>query len=127
MKSLHTHRGPIPGHVVRRSSVYGDFINLYQNKEEEENMVLEYPMRIYENKKPWDGGGVSRDALSQFWDEAYTALFDGGNLLIPVITPQSDLSVFPVLGRTLSWISSNRSSPCTHSISVSSWYVAGPL
>ena len=26
---------------------------------DEENMLLEYPMRIkYENKKAWDGGGV---------------------------------------------------------------------
>lgn len=103
MKSLHTHRGPIPGHVVRRSSTYTNFINLYKDKEEEESMVLEYPMRIkYENEKAWDGGGVSRDALSQFWDKSYTIFFDGGNLLTPVMTPQSDLSVFPILGRILS-------------------------
>ena len=103
IKSLTTHRGPIPGHIIRRSSVYADFINLYQCEGDKENMVLEYPMRIkYENEKAWDGGGVSRDALSQFWEETYTTLFDGGNLLTPVITPQSDLTVFPVLGRILS-------------------------
>ena len=89
-------------------------------KTKEESIVLEFPMRIkYENEKAWDGGGMSRDALSQFWDESYTILFDGGNLLTPVITPQSDLS--SILGHILSWTSSNRSSPCMHSISVSSW------
>lgn len=36
-------------------------------------MELEYPMRIkFEYEKAWDGGGVSPDALSQFWDESYT-------------------------------------------------------
>ena len=80
--------------MVRRSNVYTDFIELYQVREETEaeSMVLEYPMRIkYDNEKAWDGGGVSRDALSQFWDEAYSNLFDVGHLLTPMISPQSDL------------------------------------
>lgn len=34
MNSLHTHCGPIPGHYVRQSSIYTDFINLYEDKEE---------------------------------------------------------------------------------------------
>ena len=29
----------------------------------------------YDNERAWDGGGVSRDALCQFWDEAYSKLF----------------------------------------------------
>ena len=67
-------------------------------------MVLEYPMHVikYENEKAWDSGGVSRDELSQLWDESYTILFDGGNLLTPVTTPQRDLRVSHFGWNTLS-------------------------
>jgi hypothetical protein len=49
-----------------------------------------------------DCGGVSRDMLSGFWEEAYQKLFDGCRLLTPVIHPQVDMKVLPVIGRILS-------------------------
>ena len=102
MMGIRDHSGPIPGHVVHRDNIYEDFIKLYQ-VQEVDDMVLEYPVRLkYANEKAWDKGGVSRDALSQFWDDTYAKMFDGGYLLTPVISPESDLSVLPTIGRILS-------------------------
>ena len=44
----------------------------------------------------------SIDMLSGFWDEAYRKLFDGCALLIPVIHPQVDMALSPVMGQIIS-------------------------
>ncbi len=46
-----------------------------------------------------DIGGVYRDMLSSFWDEACRRLFDGS---APVLHPQVDMAILPVLGKVLS-------------------------
>ena len=64
--------------------------------QEVDDMVLEYPVRLkYANEKAWDKGGVSRDALSH---DTYAKTCN----LTPVVSPQSDLSVLPTIGRILS-------------------------
>ena len=49
-----------------------------------------------------DCGGVARNLLSGFWEEAVKKTFDGYRLLVPVIYPEIDMQVFPILGRVLS-------------------------
>ena len=46
-----------------------------------------------------DMGGLYRDMLSSFWDEAYRQFFDAGS---PVLHPQLDVQVLPLLGKILS-------------------------
>ena len=45
-----------------------------------------------------DHGGLHRDMFSAFWEKAYTVLFEGATLLIPMIHPQADMSLFPIIG-----------------------------
>lgn len=39
---------------------------------------------------------------SAFWEDVYSELFDGATILIPMIHPHIDKTVYPVLGRVLS-------------------------
>ena len=44
------------------------------------------PFRIeYANEKAVDTGGVCRDMLSAFWQEAFATAFDGRNVVVPSI------------------------------------------
>ena len=36
------------------------------------------------------------------WEEAYQKLFEGATLVIPLLHPQSDMAVFPILGKIIS-------------------------
>ena len=86
-------------HVVDRASIFSSMVELYSV----DTTVHEFPLRVrFKGEKAIDVGGVFRDMLSAFWDEAYRILFDGGCLLTPVLHPQMDLAVFPILGRILS-------------------------
>ena len=49
-----------------------------------------------------DAGGLSRDMLSAFWENAYCNLFDGGSLLSPAMHPTSELTSFSAIGKILS-------------------------
>ena len=90
---------PLEGHIVRRSHLYEDVTTLYGSVE----VACEYPFEVkFEGEQAVDCGGVSRDMLSGFWDEAYRKLFDGCALLTPVIHPQVDMALFPVIGRIIS-------------------------
>ncbi len=40
--------------------------------------------------------------FSAFWEQAYQSLFEGATILTPLIHPQTDTAVFPILGRILS-------------------------
>ena len=49
-----------------------------------------------------DAGGVTHELFSAFWEQAYQLLFEGATLLIPLLHPQSDMSLFPILGKIIS-------------------------
>ena len=40
--------------------------------------------------------------FSDFWEPAYENQFDGGSQLVPVVRPDTDLSVLPNIGRVIS-------------------------
>jgi len=85
--------------VVSRSSIYESVLELFMNPE----TANTFPLRIkFADENAIDGGGVYRDMLSGFWEEAYCHLFDGGSLLTPVLHPQMDMTVFPTLGKIIS-------------------------
>ena len=69
----------------------------------DEAIASEYPMFInFLGEPAVDCGGVSRDMLSGFWEQAYVKLFDGIRLLTPSIEPQSSFIDLKVIGRILS-------------------------
>ena len=86
-------------YYVERGKVYQDVLDLYRRNE----IVNECPIYItFKGERAVDSGGVQRDMLSSFWEAAYNTLFEGSNLLTPMIHPQTDLAVFPIIGRILS-------------------------
>ena len=87
-------------HTVNRSTLYDDVLRLYK----EECIATEYPMHMkFKDEQGVDCGGVSRDMISAFWEEAYRKMFDGSTLLTPTVAPHTDVSaVFPSVGRFLS-------------------------
>ena len=98
MMSYCTHPSSMP-YIVKRSNVLDDVLQLFQS----DDIVKEYPLRIrFEGEMAVDTGGVCRDMVSAFWEEAYKCMFDGGSLLTPVVHPQTNMSVLPLLGKILS-------------------------
>ena len=88
-------------HEVTRANLYWDAIALY--REEGENIMQEYPFRIkFKGENAVDCGGVSRDMLLGFWEVAYQNLFDGGSLLTPLVSSDTDMSVLPTVGTIVS-------------------------
>lgn len=86
-------------HEIQRSSLYEDVLKLYSD----ESVVYSYPLRIaFIDEMAIDLGGVCRDMFAGFWEIAYSNLFDGSNLLTPVMHPQTDTGVLCLLGRILS-------------------------
>ena len=84
---------------VRRSHLYDDVLKIFSD----ERIMCEYPLDIkFEDERAVDFGGVSRDMLSGFWEEAYRKIFDGCSLLTPVIHPQVNTQVLLLIGRILS-------------------------
>ena len=91
---LDTHNG-LP-HVIRRNRIFNDVVALFRDKRE--IVLKEFPLRIkYANEKAVDTGGVCRDMLSAFWQEAYVNNFGGRNV-VPIVHPHSDMQVFEVFG-----------------------------
>ncbi len=89
---------PQPVHEVVRKDIYHSVINLFT-----QGVENQFPLRIsFKDERGVDVGGLYRDMLSAFWDQAYCNLFDGGSLLTPVLHPQVDLGALPVLGKVLS-------------------------
>jgi len=79
--------------------VYQNVIDLYKTNE----IIHEYPIFIkFKGEKAVDNGGVQCDMYSSFWEIAYKKLFEGAILLTPMIHPQMDLGIFPIIGRILS-------------------------
>lgn len=86
-------------HEVKRSTVYDDVIALLSH----ESVLNEFPLRIkFSGEIGYDTGGVCRDMISAFWEEAYKKFFDGSCLLTPVLHPHVDMTVLPSVGTVLS-------------------------
>ena len=85
--------------AVSRANLFDDLMQLYAD----EAIATEYPMFIKFLSEPAvDCGGVSRDMLSEFWEQAYIKLFDGSRLLTPSIEPHCSSTHLKVIGRILS-------------------------
>ena len=62
-----------------------------------------YPISIkFRNEMAVDLGGIQCEMYSAFWEKAYQLLFEGATTLIPMIHPQTDVSLFPATGLILS-------------------------
>lgn len=97
MHSLETHDAA--PHQIHRSNIFEEVIRLFS----EPRIMCEYPLRIsFVGEQAIDTGGVLRDMLSAFWEEAYLKHFDGAGLLTPIVHAQIDLSALPILGSVLS-------------------------
>ena len=97
MQSINTAEGIT--HVIGRNSVYDDVYNMYYSGD----VVSECPIYIkFFGEDGVNFGGVQRDMFSAFWKEAYTKFFEWFNLLIPMVNPHIELSVYPIFGRIIS-------------------------
>ena len=86
-------------HSIERRNVFSDVMDLYKAGE----IVNECPIFIkFKGENAIDNGGVQRDMISSFWEVAYQRLFEGAALLTPMVHPQMDLSIFPIIGCILS-------------------------
>ena len=79
--------------------MFNDVMKLFSSEE----ILKEFPLRIkYDTEIAYDTGGVLRDMLSAFWEQAYLKLFDGGSVVTPLLHAQVDMTTFPLLGKILS-------------------------
>jgi len=64
-------------HVIKRSSLFEDTIAIFSdpNTLSEDSLTIKF------------AGGVARDLLSAFWEEAYVGFFDGSSLLRSIMHP----------------------------------------
>ena len=86
-------------HSIELSNVFHDVMDLYKGGE----IINECPIFIkFKGEMAIDNGGVQRDMFSSFWEVSYEQLFEGATLITPMVHPQMDLSVFPIIGQILS-------------------------
>ena len=98
MDEIDTHHGF--ERPITRSNLYEDVIEMYRKSLQ--NITREFPFCIsYTFENAVDTGGVSRDLFSAFWEIAYIKHFDGEKLLVPTISPKTDLATLPLLGTIL--------------------------
>ena len=87
-------------YTVARSSLFDDVISLYK---EHPGITNECPLEMkLKDELAVDLGGVSKDIVSGFWQEAYERLFDGSISFVPAVRPHVEFSFFEVLGKILS-------------------------
>ena len=87
-------------HLIRRDHIYSNVLELYGDFTA---IMKEFPFRVsFEKEQAVDTGGVARDMFSGFRSCAFEKFFDGSSSLVPATHPTIDMSVFPVLGQTLS-------------------------
>ena len=85
--------------MINRSKIFDHVMDLFSD----ESFLKEYPLHIkFEGEKALDLGGVRRDMLSGYWEEAYKLFFDGSTLLIPTVHPNINVSLLSKLGVILS-------------------------
>ena len=88
-----------PPHEINRGDLFNNVLHLFAS----DDITKEYPLRIrFKGELAIDTGGVMRDMVSAFWEIAYEKCCDGDSLLVPLIHPGSDTSMFTKLGRILS-------------------------
>ena len=86
-------------HSVHRSSLFDNVVKIYREK----SILCEFPIHMeFEGEMAVDQGGVTRDMYSGFWEECYSKIFDGSTLLVPMISPQMDTAVLPIVGSIMS-------------------------
>jgi len=86
-------------HIVNRANIYSSVMELYSQK----NITECFPLQVsFEGERAIDIGGVYRDMLSGFWEEAYHQLFDGECLLSLVLHPEMNMSNFLIIGGIIS-------------------------
>lgn len=86
-------------HEVNRRNIFEDVIDTYR----EGDIVGECPIVVrFDGEIAVDNGGVQNDMFSAFWEATYTSLFEGSTLLTPMIHPQTDMTLLPIIGRVLS-------------------------
>ena len=100
-EKLETSRGL--AHTIRRTFIYEDMIHLYNDP----RVICEHPFRIkFEGEKGVDTGGLTRDAFSAFWEEAYLRHFDGSSVLAPIVHAGLDISLTPhTWSYSFTWVS----------------------
>ena len=85
-------------HTVSRSSVLTYVLQLHAS----EDTCNEYPFQVeFIDEAGVDLGGVTRDMYSAFWEMAYNTLFDGSNILIPLMKAGMEQNTFVHLGRVI--------------------------
>lgn len=67
-----------------------------------DQVMCEYHLRIMFKELAVHTGGVCWDMFSAFWKVACTNCCDGDSLLVPLVHPSSDCSIFFKIGRILS-------------------------
>ncbi len=97
LRSINSQEGL--AHTINRKNILKDVIGLYRDS----NIINEYPIVIkFVGEIGIDAGGIQRDMFSSFWTETYSELFEGQNILIPMIHPQTELSYLPIIGKIIS-------------------------
>ena len=93
-------REPGVTHCVTRENLFDDVLQLYRSSDK---LLNENPFRVsFSGEKALDFGGVCREMFSGFWEKAYTELFDGSGLLIPITHKKSVMKTFATLGYVIS-------------------------
>ena len=90
---LHT-IGVQPGLIdpeVCRATLFEDVLKMYDTQMS--TLMLEYPFHI-NNELGVDGGGLARDMISAFWEEAYSKMFDGALVVVPSMHPEPPFANF---------------------------------
>ena len=86
-------------YTVDRAMIFESVVEVFKKDGVED----EFPLRVmFKGERGIDVGGVYRDMLSAFWKDAFVKMFDGGCLLSPVVHPDTDLSILPVIGKIVS-------------------------
>ena len=76
-----------------------DVLKMYREKI---NILRVFPIHVeFESEMAVDQGGVTID-MHSFWEERYSTIFDGSTLLVPMLCPQMDTTVLPVVGSIIS-------------------------
>lgn len=97
MMTLDPNKGVL--HTVNRSCVYTNVLKMYSDQ----TILREFPMHVeFDGEMAIDQGGVTRDMYLAFWEECYPTMFDGSTLLVPMLCPQMDTSLLPVVGSIIS-------------------------
>ena len=86
-------------HQVNRKNLFDETLELFGR----ESTLCESTLSVsFTDEIAVDVGGVTRDLLSAFWEEAYWRFFDGSALVRPVLHPHVTPELWSLLGATLS-------------------------